>query len=98
VFSVKDFFSKAGKKTKSGREVDFIVQTPKREKLLVQVCESLAIEKTRKREIVALQEAMSELNLTSGIIVTRNEEERLVVEGNTIHIMSIWRFLIEDFF
>jgi predicted AAA+ superfamily ATPase len=85
-------------KTKSGREVDFIIQTPERVKMLVQVCESLAVEQTRKREVLALQEAMSELNLKSGIIVTRNEEERLVVEGNTIHIMPIWRFLIEGFF
>jgi predicted AAA+ superfamily ATPase len=82
-------------KTKSGREVDFILQTQDRTRTLVQVCESLANEQTRKREVLALNEAMDELNLKSGIIVTRNEEEHLKIEDKTIHIMPIWRFLIE---
>jgi predicted AAA+ superfamily ATPase len=84
-------------KTKSSREVDFIVQTQDRKKILVQVCESLAQEKTKKREIKALNEAMDELGLNSSIIVTRNEEEKLKLdEGKTIYIMPIWRFLLEE--
>lgn len=82
-------------KTQKGREVDFIMQTQGRKKMLVQVCESLANEKTRKREVMALSEAMSELGLTSGIIVTRNEEEQLNIEDKKIKIMPIWRFLLE---
>ena len=81
-------------KTKSGREVDFIVQTQDRTRILVQACESLANELTRKREVIALNEAMDELNLKSGIIVTRNEEEYFKIEDKTIHIMPIWRFLL----
>ena len=76
-------------KTKGGREIDFIVQTQDRTKMLVQVCESIANDKTRKREVLALNEAMAELGLSSSIIVTRNEEEKLNIEGRTIHIVPI---------
>jgi predicted AAA+ superfamily ATPase len=71
-------------KTKSGLEVDFIVPLSDRasgqDKLLVQVCESMALPQTRKRELTALRDAMAELGLTSGTIVTRNEEDEIEVE------------------
>lgn len=82
-------------KTKGGREVDFIVQTQDRTRILIQVCESIANEQTRKREVLALSEAMSELGLNSSIIVTRNEEKQLKIEDKTINVMPIWRFLID---
>ena len=82
-------------KTKNGREVDFIIQTPDRKKALIQVCESMAHEQTKKREVLALSEAMSELGLKSGIIVTRHEEGQLTIEDKKITIMPIWRFLLE---
>lgn len=50
-------------KTKGGREVDFIVQTQDRTEDTVQVCESIANDKTRKREVLALSEAMAELGV-----------------------------------
>jgi predicted AAA+ superfamily ATPase len=82
-------------KTQKGREVDFIMQTQERKKILVQVCESLAHEQTRKREVLALNEAMDELGLTSSIIVTRNEEEHLNIKDKRIYVIPIWRFLLE---
>ncbi len=54
-------------KSKAGREVDFVIQGHDRFRRLIQVCESLAIPQTRKREITALSEAMTELNLTKDI-------------------------------
>lgn len=84
-------------KTKTGREVDFIIQMQDRTKILVQVCESLVNEQTKKREILALTEAMDELGLTSSIIVTKNEEEQLTIKDKVIHILPAWRFLLEDF-
>ena len=82
-------------KTKSGREVDFIVSTSNRSRMLVQVCESLAEPQTRKREINALNEAMSELDLSTGIIVTRNENESVDTPNGTIRVIPTWRFLLE---
>ncbi len=48
-------------KTQVGREVDFIVGSRDRPRLLVQACESMADPQTRKREVAALAEAMDEL-------------------------------------
>ncbi|HEY5139496.1 MAG TPA: hypothetical protein VIJ25_09320, partial [Methylococcales bacterium] len=82
-------------KTKSGREVDFIVQSNDRSRALIQVCESITDQQIRKREISALNDAMVELKLKSGTIVTRNEEEHINTEGGEIHVLPAWRFLME---
>ncbi len=82
-------------KTKSGREVDFIVPVRKRARMLIQVCESLAEPQTRKRETAALSEAMAELGLKSGTIVTRNEDERIDVGSVTVEVVPMWRFLLD---
>jgi predicted AAA+ superfamily ATPase len=81
-------------KTKGGREVDFIAQILDQSRILVQVCESMPDPQTRKREITALAEAMTELKLTSGTIVTRGEEEKLNGEFGTIDVVPVWRFLM----
>ena len=47
-------------KTKTGREIDFIVQTSGKTRILIQACESLADSQTRKREIAALTRIIHE--------------------------------------
>lgn len=81
-------------KTKTGREIDFIVPMRDRSKLLVQACESLAEPQTRKREVVAMSEALAELGLKSGTIVTRTEDERIETDNGIIEVVPIWRFLL----
>lgn len=81
-------------KTKAGREVDFIAGRQGPSRMLVQVCESMADQQTRKRETTALAEAMTELKLSHGIIVTRNEEEQLQVDSGNIDVVPAWRFLL----
>ncbi|NMC74497.1 MAG: ATP-binding protein [Geobacteraceae bacterium] len=81
-------------KTRAGREVDFIARLQDRSRMLVQVCESMADPRTRKREITALAEAMAELELTHGSIVTRGEEEQIQVESGRIDVTPAWRFLL----
>lgn len=83
-------------RTRSGKEVDFVVPMPNRAHLLLQVCESMADPKTRKRELAALKEAMSELSLMSGTIITRNEEESLDLGCGTIRLMPVWKFLLSS--
>jgi uncharacterized protein len=82
-------------RTKTGREVDFIAGRPGRARLLVQVCASMVDRQTRKRETTALAEAMSELKLRRGIIVTRHESERIQVDSGKIDVVPAWRFLLE---
>jgi predicted AAA+ superfamily ATPase len=81
-------------RTKSSREVDFIIQLSDRSRALIQVCESIANPQIRKREITAINEAMTELKLKSGTIVTRNEEEQIKADAGEIHVLPAWRFLI----
>ena len=81
-------------KSVGGREVDFIAKMPDRSRILVQVCEQMADPQTRKREIRSLEEAMAELELTTGIIVTRSEEEQIQVESGKIDVIPAWRFLL----
>ncbi|MBZ0160472.1 ATP-binding protein [Candidatus Methylomirabilis sp.] len=82
-------------KTRTGREVDFIVPMRGLPQMLVQACESLANPQTRKRETAALGEAMAELKLTTGTIVTRSGHERIEVDGGTIEVVPAWRFLLD---
>jgi predicted AAA+ superfamily ATPase len=81
-------------KTKSSREVDFIVPMLGRPPMLIQVCENLAEPRTRKRETAALNEAMAELGLKTGVIVTRGEEAWIEVDAGTIAVVPAWRFLL----
>ncbi|MEI6757083.1 MAG: hypothetical protein WCK85_04445 [Chlorobium sp.] len=81
-------------KNKSGREVDFIAQPENRAPMLVEVCESIADQQTRKREITALSDARAELKLSEGTIVTRKDDEVIQVESGTINVVPAWRFLL----
>lgn len=80
-------------KTKSGREVDFIILLQCRTPMLMQVSESLAEPQTSERKTVALNEAMAELSLKTGTIVTRNENER--IDTDAIMVVPAWRFLLD---
>lgn len=81
-------------KTRGGREVDFITQRPGEARQLVQVCESMQPPTTRARELSALTEAMGELGLRRGVVVTRAEEEVVEGEWGTIEVVPAWRFLL----
>ena len=82
-------------KSKTGLEVDFVALMPDRTRQLVQVCETLVSPQTRKREVIALQAAMTELGQTTGVIVTRDEQETLEIDAGTIRILPAWQFLLE---
>ncbi|MBN2497747.1 MAG: ATP-binding protein [Deltaproteobacteria bacterium] len=83
-------------RSRSGREVDFVVQLADRSRRLVQVCESLVEPRTRAREMQSLEEAMQELDLEAGLVVTRHEEETLDTEAGAIRVLPAWRFLLES--
>ena len=80
-------------RTKNGREVDFVM--PGQDGIeLIQVCESLAAPATRDREIRALTEAMVELGVTTGTIVTRGEEGKEQTAAGIVAIEPAWRWLL----
>jgi len=82
-------------KTRTGREVNFIVPMRGRPLMLVQISESLAMPQTRKRKTAALSEAMAEIGLNTGAIVTRNDDDRIDVEPEIIEVVPEWRFLLD---
>ena len=47
------------------------------------------------REVAALSEAMAELGLKTGTIVTRGEQEEIDVSGAKIQVVPAWRFLLD---
>ena len=82
-------------RTKTGKEVDFIVPRRGLPDVLVQVSESLAEPQTRKREVAALIEAMTERGLKTATIVTRSESETVVAGEKTVEAVPAWRFLLD---
>ncbi len=93
VFLRRQSFKPCYYKTKSGREIDFIYTDPKGEKQLIQVCHDMNDEKTAQRELGALNEAIKELKLKSGLIVTtelpyRNRKQ--LPKG--ISLIPAWQF------
>jgi predicted AAA+ superfamily ATPase len=49
---------------------------------------------TRRREIDALVTAMKELDITTGTIVTLDQEERVETDAGIIYIVAAWKFFL----
>lgn len=82
-------------RTKEGYEVDFLAVHPyTHTKLLVQVCADMSPPTTRKRELRALQAAMAETGMTTGLIICEaGEEETLDTPQGQIRLIPAPRFL-----
>lgn len=87
-------------KTNTGREVDLVALLPsvpgqEGTILLVQVCASLADPRVKQCEVRSLSEAMVELAVAEGTIVTWRTDETIPVGFGTIQVVPVWRFLLE---
>jgi len=82
-------------KTENNKEVDFLVQQQNRKKNLIQVCWDISDEDTKKRELNSLTQAMNELKLTNGLILTYNNEQKLQVENRRITVMPVYKWMID---
>lgn len=51
-------------------------------------------EKNKKREMDGLVEAMRELKIKDGMILTYDQEDSLKYERYEIRVMPVWRFLL----
>lgn len=78
--------------TPSGYEVDFYLPESRQ---LIQVVQNMDHHPTREREIRALVDAMGALNLSTGLILTDSNTERLVENGLSIEIRSLAEWLLE---
>lgn len=83
-------------KTKDGKEVDFLTLTPDGQISLYQVSLDLSNDKTLQRETEALQQAMADLNVPTGAIITANEEQKIKTKNGEIQCIPLWKFLLSD--
>jgi len=79
-------------KTKDGYESDFFGrQKASGEVKLIQVCWGISDEKTFNRELRGLKSAMDEFSISSGTIVTWDDEISL---DNNINVVPAWKWLL----
>ena len=83
-----DVFYHADKK-----ECDFVVREGMRINAAYQVTIAMNDEKTRKREIEGLLEALNAYGLTEGYILTMEEKEDVEIDGKRIHILPTWEWM-----
>jgi hypothetical protein len=81
-------------RTRSGREVDFLVTDPAGRQNLVQVAADLADAGTRSRELGALEEAMAECGLDRAVIVTLDQEETVATARGRVAVTPTWQWLL----
>ena len=77
---------------KSKKECDFICREKKNKFSAIQVSWELG-QQNEKREIEGLLEAMNQLNLKKGTIITFNQEDKFVKEGKTILLIPVWKWM-----
>jgi hypothetical protein len=86
-----DMFYYKGKK-----ECDFLVRSGMKVTEAIQVAYSLADPKTEKRELDGLLEVMEKFKLKTGLIIASDKEEERRIDGKTIKIIPLWKWLLEN--
>jgi predicted AAA+ superfamily ATPase len=82
-------------KSQEGYEVDFVVKDGQRVTELIQVAWDVKGDVTRSREERALESAMEELDVDSGMILTEDEEKSHEKNGKIIRYTPLWKWLTQ---
>jgi len=82
--------------TQNGNEVDFVVSEKGKIMSVIQVSETIANKGTMEREIKALDEAMEELGVKSGTIITREEENEIKVGKRIVNVVPAWKWMLKQ--
>lgn len=77
----------------SNIEVDFYVPN---QKIAIQVSYSLKDEDTKKREVRALDKISSFVDVERRYIITMYEEEIIEMDGHTIHVVPLLKWLLKN--
>jgi uncharacterized protein len=80
---------------KNPKECDFITEDKGKITGAVQVCYDLSRE-NRDRELGGLLGAMTAHHLADGTILTYHQEETLPLGNATIHVLPVWKWLLEN--
>ena len=81
-------------KSRSGREIDFIIEEGKKVSELIQVCYILDDFVTKEREIKALLQGSEELKCDNLLIITWDYEAVEIVSGKNIRYVSLCKWLL----
>ena len=81
-------------RTAEDKGTDFVVLMPDQTMHLFQVCHSMQDLKTREREISALSNAMQELKLSKGTIITLDETDEINISQGMISIIPVWQIFL----
>ena len=79
---------------KEKKECDFVVFDKKNTIQVIQVCEKVHLD-NKKRELEGLLEAMLFFKLEKGVIITKNQKDKITMEGKTIELIPLSNFLLE---
>lgn len=88
----KAYFCSINYRSANDKETDFVLRSGTRVEQLIQVCYSLASERTRKREVDSIAECANELHCENLVIVTKDEEDTLEKNGHAIRVVPIVKF------
>ncbi|MDA3853645.1 MAG: DUF4143 domain-containing protein, partial [Bacteroidales bacterium] len=81
-------------RTLKGLELDFYCFDKEGGRELIQVAWEMHEEKTKKRELKALFQAMEECGLKEGTIVSYMQTETIIDGENQINIVPAWKFIL----
>lgn len=82
-------------KTQQDYEVDFVIKRAS-DLSLLQVCLDFTQDETAQREIRGLVHAAKELGLKHGEIVTADEEQDLTVDGISIKVTPLYKYIMNQ--
>jgi len=81
-------------KTKQQEEVDFVVKKWMQVVQLIQVCTELTSNETFQREVKVLLKALDAFHLNKGMILTDDMERTESIDGKTIAMVPLWKWLV----
>jgi len=76
-----------------GIEVDFYVSD---KRMAIQVCYRLNDAETYKRELNALLKMAKHIDISQMIILTKDEENTIKEQGQTIEVIPVWKWLLKQ--
>ncbi|WP_407283050.1 ATP-binding protein [Methanolobus sp. WCC1] len=80
---------------RENKECDFVIRNGYNIAEAIQVTQSLENPDTRKREIEGLFEALETYDLSEGLILTDDTEDKIEIDEKKITVKTIWKWMLE---
>jgi uncharacterized protein len=79
---------------KEKNECDFIVLNKSKFEVAIQVCADINTD-NKERELNGILEALQFFNAECGTIVTLDQEDKLIIDGKTVNLIPVWKYLTQ---